>query len=390
MASSRMQKPSLFKKTCAAFLFVLFTALPVQAEMSDLEEVLALDIEDLSLDQFSLIEAAFVLSGVDDPDSLDVYLEWYRGLLRTLDNYHLDRHNRLDAAAKIFAYLHAVWLLNYKEEATTLVHVVREKRFNCVAGTLLYNLVCQDLGLPTEAFETPSHVYTIFPDFGADIAVENTLPAGFNIMRNLQEYSRYLLQFYPRNEALKIGLDRLYAYENSRGRRINNTELLGLLAYNRAYFAEKAGDYAKAYEYVRLAQKFNRDSRSNVNFEQSLYYRWGKQLVEGQKYTEAFRLFSQAYNRYWENKDFAANCKYTFQLAQREHWLKKEWASFRELTDEILALDLLNDQEIASLKTYMFNWIQFFQQNRSESEYKAVADYWKNLFPEDTFLKSLP
>ncbi|MDZ7346610.1 MAG: hypothetical protein ONA69_07420, partial [candidate division KSB1 bacterium] len=89
-------------------LLVLSAALPVKAGMSELEEVLAQDIEDLSLDQFSLVEAAFVLSGADDPDSLDAYLEWYRGLIRTLDNYHLDRHNRLDAAAKIFAYLHAV------------------------------------------------------------------------------------------------------------------------------------------------------------------------------------------------------------------------------------------------------------------------------------------
>jgi len=42
------------------------------------------------------------------------------------------------------------------------------------------------------------------------------------------------LQYYAENEALKIGLDRIYAHENANGRKITNTELLGLIAYNLA------------------------------------------------------------------------------------------------------------------------------------------------------------
>lgn len=372
-------------------IFALFLLPSLFAQLhTPLEQELVQDIDDYQLDEFSLTEAAFILSGVDDPDSLDKYLSWYDGLLQTLRDYNLDRHDRIASASKVFSYLHGVWLLTYKEEATTLLSVVNEKRYNCVAGTILYNLICQDLGWPTEAFETPSHTYTIFPDFGDDITVENTSPVGFNIMRNLRDYSRHLLQYYPQSEALQIGLDRLYAYENSRGRKINNTELLGLLAYNRAYFSDKAGHYRQAYDFVLLAQKFNRDSRSNINFEIGLYYRWGKQLVERQDYQSAFRVFADAAGRYWENSDFAKNCKYAFQLAQKNNWQNKEWASFQSLTDEMLGLELLDDKELESLKAYMFNWIQFYQAQKTPEQTRVMTSYWKEIFPEDEFLKSLP
>jgi hypothetical protein len=372
-------------------IFALFLLPPLLAQWDTaLEQELVQDIDDYQLDEFSLTEAAFILSGANQPDSLDKYIAWYDELLQTLRDYNLDLHDRIASASKVFSYLHGAWLLTYKEEATTLLSVVNEKRYNCVAGTILYNLICADLGWPTEAFETPTHTYTIFPDFGDDITVENTSPIGFNIMRSLRDYSRYLLQYYPQSEALQIGLDRIYAYENSKGRKINNTELLGLLAYNRAYFADKAGHFRQAYDFVLLAQKFNRDSRSNVNFEIGLYYRWGKQLVEQQDYQSAFHLFADASGRYWENSDFSKNCKYAFQLAQKNNWQNKEWASFQSLTDEMLALELLDDKELESLKAYMFNWIQFYQAQKTPEQTRAMTHYWKDIFPDDSFLNSLP
>lgn len=346
------------------------------------------DIEDRALDDFSMIEAAFILSGADEEDKLTHYLEWYDQLLSTIKDYNLDRHDRIASASRVFAYLHSSWLITYKEEATTLIAIADEKRYNCVAGTILYNLICQDLGWPTEAFETPTHTYTIFPDFGHDITVENTSPIGFNIMRNLHDYNRYLMQFYPEDQRLQIGLDRIYAYENSKGRKINNTELLGLLAYNRAYFANKEKDFKKAYDFVLLAQMFNRDSRSNYNFEIGLYYRWGQQLFEGRDYQKAFTVFADAFYRYWENDDFAKNCKISFNLAQRDNWQRRDWTSFQQLTDEMLELELLDEGELDGLKGYMINWIHLFEHTRPQEELNAMTSYWQQVFPGDDLLKS--
>jgi len=371
------------------FSFLLLQTAAAQFR-SPLDSKLAQDIKDHRLDEFPLVDAAFILSGVTDDDSLQVYLDWYDDLLQTIRNYNLDMVDRIASASRVFSYLHSSWLLKYKEEATTLIDVVKSKRYNCVAATILYNLICQDLGWPTEAFETPTHTYTIFPDFGDDITVENTSPIGFNIMRNLNEYSRYLLQFYPHNQAYQIGLDRIYAYENSQGRRIDNTELLGLLAYNRAYFANKAEQYQTAYDFVLLAQDINQDSRSNTQFEISLNYRWGKQLVEQKDYQTAFKVFADAYERYWENRDFAQNCRLAFFMAQKENWQKKEWTTFQQLTDEMLNLQLLEDHDLQNLKAYMFNWIQFFQYNKPVDDLKALTNYWRDIFPNDSFLQSLP
>ena len=346
------------------------------------------DIQNGLLDDFSMIEAAFILSGANEEEKLEHYLNWYEQLLETIKEYNLDQHDRIASASKVFAYLHSSWLITYKEEATTLTAIVDEKRYNCVAGTILYNLVCQDLGWPTEAFETPTHTFTIFPDFGHEITVENTSPIGFNIMRNLHEYNRYLLQFYPENQRYQIGLDRIYAYENSKGRKINNTELLGLLAYNRAYFANKAKNYKKAYDFVLLAQQFNRDSRSNYNFEVGLYYRWGQQLYERQQFQKAFTVFADAYYRYWENDDFAKNCKTSFKLAQRENWQKRDWTSFQQMTNEMLDLELLDEGELDGLKGYMVNWINLYEHTKPQNEVEAMTNYWQEVFPGDDLLKS--
>ena len=378
-------------KTISLLVIILVLTLathPVYAQFrTQLERRLERDIEDYILDDFSLIEAAFILSGANQREDLERYLTWYDELLYTIRDYNLSAHDRINSASRVFAYLHSSWLITYKEEATTLIDVVDEKRFNCVAGTILYNLVCQDLGWPTEAFETPTHTYTIFPDFGHEITVENTSPIGFNIMRNLNEYSRYLLQFYPEEKRYQIGLDRIYAYENSKGRKIDNTELLGLLAYNRAYFADKVKDYKKAYDFVLLAQQFNRDSRSNVNFEIGLYYRWGQQLYERQLYQQAFTVFADAYYRYWENKDFADNCKVAFKLAQQHNWEGRDWEKFQRLTDEMLDLGLLDEYDLEGLKGYMVNWVNLYQNTKPSEELKAMTSYWLEVFPDEVFLK---
>jgi hypothetical protein len=357
-------------------------------EITPIENKLNLDISDHDLDDFDLIEAAFILSGATHEDSLSVYLEWYDKLIETLKDYHFNDFDRVGSAGKVFSYLHSTWLITYREEATTLINVVRKKRFNCVAGTILYNLVCQDLGWATEAFETPTHTYTVFPHFTEQLMVENTTPMGFNIMRNLRDYSQYLLRFYPQKKALQIGLDRIYAYENSNGRRINNTELLGLLAYNRGYFAVKEGDYDTAYQFVLLAQKFNRDSRSNINFEKSLYMRWGKTLFDRGSYYEAYDVYANAYYRYWDQKEYAHDLKVSFFEAMRNFWQEKEWSKSQELILDILELDILRDEEIQRLQQIMHTWAYYFFETEKAQESRQLITHWQKISPGDPRLKA--
>lgn len=371
------------KKQISYFFLVLLFFPTILFASNNLEIALRHDISDSQLDDFSHIEAAFVLSGVIDQDSLQFYMDWYENLVATLRNYNFDPFDQEASAAKVFNYLHGTWLKKYKERATTLLNVVKEKRFNCVAGTILFNLICEDLGWSTEAFETPTHTYTIFPTFTRQLMVENTSPMGFDMMKNLHIYNRYLLQFYPEKQALNIGLDQIYAYENSKGRKISNTELLGLLAYNRAYFAKEKQDYKTAYNYVLLAQHFNRDSRSNINFEIDLYFKWGIKLFNEQNYPDAFKIFSDAHRRYPDNENFQKNCKAAFFNSQIQTWQNKNWNTCYQIINDIFTIDILTKDDVNRLEKMLVNWANYFFQTKQKHQANQLIDIWERVDDTD-------
>ncbi|KAA3659296.1 MAG: hypothetical protein DWQ10_09100, partial [Calditrichaeota bacterium] len=259
-------KRLIFATIIQAFFITAAISAPLM-QQENLQQKLFIDIDDGRLDDFTPIGAAFILSGITTADSLQVYEAWYEGILTKIRSYNFDTFDKPALAQKIFAILHSAVLGEYALESTTLLDIVQRKQYNCVSSTILYNFVCQAMGIETKAFETPTHVYTIFLDFDDRFIVENTSPMGFNILKNLNAYSKFLHQYYPQDQRLAIGLDRLYAYEHRHGRPINNVELLGLLAYNQAYFAAKKQKYEAAYEFVLTAQRFNQDSRSNLKFE---------------------------------------------------------------------------------------------------------------------------
>ncbi len=344
--------------------FVLLLILPsvgLTQASADLSEQLFADIADQRLDEFSHIEAAFILSGVTSRDTLQTLVQWYKDLVARIKAFRFDAIDRLSSANKVFNYIRTTLYDKYEERATTMLDIVHERRYNCVSSTILYNMVCQDLGWPTQAFETPTHVYTLFNEFEKDVVVENTHPMGFDIMKNLDIYSRYLAQFYPENQVYKIGLDRLYAHENSRGRVIDNTELLGLLAYNQAYFAMERGDYERAYAMVLVAQDFNRDSRSNVNFEMQLYHKWGKKCFEERRFHDAFEVLADGAYRYPENKALARNARAAMFNTLHVDWQKKNWAQTHRVLQEVRELDILAEADRRQLRGILSNWQKFFQ-----------------------------
>ena len=354
-----------------SLILILFLAHGVRADRKTLVE----DIEDGYLDDYTKIEAAFILSGVTNSDSMKTYLNWYNELLTKIKSFSFDIDDRVGSARNVFMYLHSEWLKTYATGSTTLIDIVHKKEYNCVSATILYNIICEDLDWSCSAFETPSHVYTIFNDFTQNLMVENTSSMGFNILKNLKSYSKYLAQYYPQNEVLRIGLDKLYYYENSRGRLINNTELLGLLAYNRAYLAKKNNDYKASYEYVLLAQEFNRDSRSNVNFEIGLYYSWGSQLFSNNDYISAFSVFADGYYRYPDNEDFLKNTIASFFRSLQYCWQAKEWPESARLMAEINDLDILEERDYQALRQYLVNWEHYFKINKDQKSSEQVSRY---------------
>jgi tetratricopeptide (TPR) repeat protein len=293
---------------------------------------------------------------------------WYHSVLQGIKDFQFDPFDRIGSASKTFAFLHSAWLLHYDRDSTSLLDIRQRKTFNCVSATILYNLLCEDLGWSTEAFETPTHVYTIFTNFTQDVMVENTSPMGFDIIKNLQAYSRFLLQYYPKNRALQIGLDRIYAHENNLGRRINNTELLGLLAYNRAILAERKGDYASAFDRVLFAQQFNRDSRSNTDFEIVLFGKWGGKLFQSARYNEALDVYLRGSARYPDMGQFQANARAAFLKGLMVAWNEKNWDNSLRLANRIQPEDLLDQKDIQNVRRLFKDWAVFFRETNKATE----------------------
>ncbi len=347
------------------FLFLLIFPMQIFAR-EDLLEKLQKDMADGDLRKFSLIEAAFILSGAETKGKLMDGMHWYDSLLIDIREKNLIQFDRSISAERLFMYFHSLVLREYREGATTLFDIKEKGEFNCVSATVLFNLTCEELGLSTSAFETPTHVYTIFTNVTERLMVENTSSMGFNIMKNLKQYSRYLARFYPKNEALKIGLDRLYYYENSRGREITNLELLGLICYNKAVMHARRQEFERAYRFVQLAQLFNSDSRSNERFELRLYYRWGKQLFEKREYLRAFEVMADAAYRYPENENFEKNCRLLFSRSLEQLWKEKDWSKTEEVILEFDDLEIGTRNEQMMRNYILDQWILYWQNQKDK------------------------
>ena len=100
-------------------------------------------------------------------------------------------------------------------------------------------------------------------------------------------------------------------------------------------------------------------------------------------------MFADAYYRYWENKDFANNCRIAYKLAQQRNWQNKNWDLFQQLTNEMLDLELMGEEDFENLRSYMVNWLNHYRRTKPQTEFSAMASYWHDVFPEDSFLKSI-
>ena len=346
-----------------------------------LSQKLITDIEDGQLDNFTRIEAAFIISGADSQSRLERGLNWFDSLRKDIEEKNLIGYDKIPSAEKLFLYFHTTWLKDYKKKSTTLFDILERKEYNCVAATVLYNLTCDELGLTTQAFETPTHVYTIFTNIAERVMVENTTSIGFNIMKNLSKYSKYLLRYYPQQQALKIGLDKIYYYENSKGREITNTELLGLICYNLSIFITEKKNYKKAYQYVELAQLFNQDSRSNLKFEKQLYYQWAQQLFKQEKFYQAFEVIADAYYRYPDNSDFKNNCRITFTKALHQLWIDRDWEKSENIILEMDDLNICTSRESLFQKRILTDWIRFLSGQKRKEDVQRPVELYDRIVP---------
>ena len=186
---------------------VLQAPLLTRAETVDLsnstglERKLFADASDGELDDYSMIDAAFIASGLPDSDALSIYRKKYKSLLagaRRLANRETTDYAR---AKSVFDYMHKKTLGKYGLHSVDMVGVFSRGDYNCVSATVLYNALLEDMNLQSWGVLVPSHAYSIVHVDGREVEVETTSPKGFDPARTDEAY-RQLLEEYGLDGAL--------------------------------------------------------------------------------------------------------------------------------------------------------------------------------------------
>jgi tetratricopeptide (TPR) repeat protein len=156
-----------------------------ETPLSVLEKRLFTNAADGRLDDFSLLDAALIASGVDNSDELGRYrgrMAAWAEELKSSGGLNGSPRRQIEA---IFDFLHSKILHGkYNIKCTDVRKALDEGRFNCVSATVLFNCLVGKLGFSSSALETPGHALSrvLLPDGPLD--VETTCPRWFCMQRN--------------------------------------------------------------------------------------------------------------------------------------------------------------------------------------------------------------
>jgi tetratricopeptide (TPR) repeat protein len=154
---------------------------------SVLEQRLFADAADGRLDEFTLLDAALIASGVKDSAELVRYRKRMAAWAEELKQSGSAGGSPRQRVEVIFAFLHGKILKGkYNLQCTDLRQAIDEGRFNCVSATVLFNCLAGKLGFSCRALETPGH--TLSRVFLADgpLDVETTCPQWFCLQHDTQ------------------------------------------------------------------------------------------------------------------------------------------------------------------------------------------------------------
>ncbi|MBN1911604.1 MAG: hypothetical protein JW818_17820 [Pirellulales bacterium] len=215
-----------------------------------LERELLLDAADGSLDRFSLLGAALVASGVDNPARLTAYQAHVAELVRQWrDSGQIQGAPRQRAEA-LFTLMHRCCLRGgYRFECTNLTSVLDEGRFNCVSASVFFCCLGREFGLDVRGLEVPGHAMSCLVLQGEMLPVESTCPDWFRLSADPARRAD-LLRKTLGSEAAAVAVQ-----TGPKRRQVSSAALIATIYYNRGVdllnhkrFAEAAAANLKALE----------------------------------------------------------------------------------------------------------------------------------------------
>lgn len=248
----------------------------------------------------------------------------------------------------IYDKVHSQVLKKYELE-NRFAEIFQTGNYNCVTATALYALVFNQLGIPYQVKEEPTHVYLISYPEKENILVETTTPM-FGYVTFSEEFkARYVSNLKNQKivgaeEASAGNIDQLFNKYYFKNEKISLTELIGIHYMNDALFLKDHGQWKEGYKQLEKAYLFYPSTRCKY-----LLTIFGIQIVAKEKLSPKEKsFFVTKLSKFGDEGVSADMIKGEFvNLTQELLFRDNNKALYRECYDiyrqEITNKELLND-----------------------------------------------
>jgi len=296
--------------------------------LNDAEAALFADAADRRLDSFDLLQAALVASGIRDVSTVR---RLHGDLEKRLESITVQVANIADdkeRGERLLVLLHERLLRQYDKDASTIIDVLEQGRFNCVSATIFYNVLAGRVGLVAKAVIVPSHVLTLLFTMSGPVEVETTSPNGFFLNRRDQSYVDFLIaqRLSTRNSHAEA---ETVEEMTRKPAEIDNLTMIGLIFSNQAMDAIAQDDPILAQAFLQRARKLSGPTHSTVlrTFEVSLQAHMAFQAQEEGDFERAVEIIEGAL------VDVDGDLRR--ELLQNRSWLYAEWAESHTAAGEV-------------------------------------------------------
>jgi len=250
--------------------------------LGPLEQRLLADAADGQLDEFSLLAAALVASGVEQPEALRQYEAVYSSLTEELRHSVGCRGNLRQRAEAVFDFLHRRVLHGgYRVDCTDIRLALDQGLYNCVSATVLFQCLANEAGLPVGGLEGSAHAMTRLRLTEGTVDVETTFPAWFRAPQPPQAVTSM--------------------------REISPLEMTAMIYYNRGVDLLMSKRFADALSANAKALRLDASSITARGNLLATINNWAIDLAAAGQYDEAARLLDQGMELDPRYETFAQN-----------------------------------------------------------------------------------
>lgn len=295
-------------------------------------------------------------------------------------------------AKAVYETVHERYFQLYELE-NAFIDIFTNGRYNCVSATAVYAMIFEELGIPYQIIEEPSHVYIIGWPKTDNIVIEGTDPQNgyYKVSSRFKErYVQSLIDGKILNPSAFLGMDAIEIYDKILGserKEISLSQLVGIQYGNYGAFAIDQGDYETALENLQKASWFYPKSVYAVleNAARSIYLEAPETVVDDRFVSEMIVWSNDTLNKLQVMSISSCFAR----IAEQELYNTTDWSNYERWNNHLLAniTDSTLLKELGFVYHYEFGRIAF--QNAKYDRAIVQLDSAFNYQPDNSDLKTL-